>query len=392
MPTLPGPAILRRGCTTVARVQAPSADAWLSSQPRSTLGTTSSEGAKLLKLAAMRRDGSAVLAAAFPAMPANADSSAARRTATVRAEVADGTGTRDNAADGAGRAPRGLWPSQPARSCCLPEAAAARSEQLEKTARQADQQVRHGFELANRGAYYAARAEFVAGLRLLAQALDAERHTTNHSRSLGAALTALKEAGDFLPAGGKLEADLDLPAIIASHRTPVLKNTAVENLVPLLALKSYFTFAQAQFSAAAGHEVAGSMALYALGKLHAAAARQRNLDLPAAEPKAVVFYQASLLVCPQNYMSANDLGVVLAQGGYYAERGRRWSTASSSRGNRPTWATWRSFISNWGNRGWPSRRDGRPSRSAGSRSSGCGRGRLPPTARCSGSIRGRLPR
>ena len=56
------------------------------------------------------------------------------------------------------------------------------------------------------------------------------------------------------------------------------------------------------------------MALYALGKLHAAAARQRNLDLPAAEPKAVVFYQASLLVCPQNYMSANDLGVVLRRG------------------------------------------------------------------------------
>ncbi len=210
--------------------------------------------------------------------------------------------------------------SQPAGSLLLPpEAAAARSEQLEKTARQADQQVRHGFELANRGAYYAARAEFIAGLRLLAQALDAERHTTQHSRSLAAALAALKEAGDFLPGAGKLEADLDLPAIIASHRTPVLKNTAAENLVPLVALKSYFTFAQAQFSAAAGREVAGSMALYALGKLHAAAARQRNLDLPAAEPKAVVFYQASLLVCPQNYMSANDLGVVLAQGGCYAE-------------------------------------------------------------------------
>ena len=40
---------------------------------------------------------------------------------------------------------------------------------------------------------------------------------------------------------------------------------------------------------------------------------RRNFDLPAAEPKAVVFYQASLLVCPQNYMSANDLGVVLAR-------------------------------------------------------------------------------
>ena len=194
------------------------------SQPPSTLGTTSPEGAKLLKLAAAGRDGSAVLAAAFPAMPANPDSSAAVEGPQLfapRLPTAPVLATAPRTATPAGP-PRTL--SQPAGSLLLPpEAAAARSEQLEKTARQADQQVRHGFELANRGACYAARAEFVAGLRLLAQALDAERHTTHHSRSLAAALTALKEAGDFLPAGGKLEADLDLPAIIASHRTPILK-------------------------------------------------------------------------------------------------------------------------------------------------------------------------
>ena len=46
--------------------------------------------------------------------------------------------------------------------------------------------------------------------------------------------------------------------------------------------------------------------------------RQKNFDVPAAEPKAVVFYQAALLVCPQNFMAANDLGVVLARSGYYA--------------------------------------------------------------------------
>ena len=125
--------------------------------------------------------------------------------------------------------------AQASGSLMLPAEAAARSEQLERTARQADEQVRHGFDLANRGAYYAARAEFIAGLRLVAQGLDAERHTVNHSRSLRAGLTALKEAGDFLPSGGKLEADLDLPAIIASHRTPVLKNAATDNLVPLVA-------------------------------------------------------------------------------------------------------------------------------------------------------------
>ena len=285
------------------------------------LGKTLPETAKPLKPALAAGD-PAVLAAAFPCMPASAEPAAAGNGPELPAPGLPVAGSRPAAAAPAPATPPGPLRalSHPRASLLLPpEAATTRSEQLERTARQADQQVRHGFEMANRRAYYAARAEFIAALRLVAQGLDVERHTINHSRSLSAGLTALKEAGDFLPAGGKLEADLDLPAIIASHRTPVLKNTAAENLVPMLALKAYFTFAQEQLSAAAGHEVAGSMALYALGKLHATVARQRSLDLPAAAPKAVVFYQASLLVCPRNYLAANDLGVVLAESGYYSE-------------------------------------------------------------------------
>ncbi len=209
---------------------------------------------------------------------------------------------------------------QPAGSLLMPsQPPVVRSEQLEKTAQQADQQIRRGFGLANRGACYAARAEFVAALRMLAQALDAEHRTTNHSRSLSAALTAMKEAQDFLPTGGRFESDLEMPTLIASHRTPILKGAATENLVPLLALKAYFTFAQAQLAAAADREVAGSMALYALGKLHAVVSQRKTADLVAAESKAVVFYQAALLTCPQNHMAANDLGVLLAHGGYYPE-------------------------------------------------------------------------
>ena len=50
--------------------------------------------------------------------------------------------------------------------------------------------------------------------------------------------------------------------------------------------------------------------------------------MPAAEPKAMVFYQAALLVMPRNSMAANDLGVLLARSGYFAERGPRWRPAS----------------------------------------------------------------
>ena len=202
----------------------------------------------------------------------------------------------------------------PAGSLLLPpEGPARRSEQLEQIARQADRQIRRGFELASRGAQFAARLQFIRALRLVAQGLDADRQTDLHSRSLAAGLTAIREAEDFIPDGSHLEANLDVPAIIEGHRTPVLKSADTETLSPLLALRCYFTFAQEQLAAAVGREVAGSMALHALGKLHGTLAG--NSGSRAAESKAVSFYQAALLAYPGNHMAANDLGVLLARCG-----------------------------------------------------------------------------
>lgn len=194
-----------------------------------------------------------------------------------------------------------------------------RSEQLESIARQADQQTRHGLELAGRGAYFAARSELIASLRLVAQGLDADGRTKNHGKSLAAGLTALKEAEDFLAGDVRMEADLDLPAIIAGHSTPVLKDADMASITSLTALKSYFTFAQEKLAQAAGSEVAGSMALRGLGKLHEELAKGKSPGTKAAGPKAIVFYQAALLVCPQNFMAANDLGVMFARNGNYED-------------------------------------------------------------------------
>lgn len=193
-----------------------------------------------------------------------------------------------------------------------------RSERLEQIARQVDRQTQHGFELAGRSAYFAARSEFLGALKLLADGLDTEQKTDIHGRALTAALTAMKEAEDFLPKGSRLESDADLVRIIAAHATPALKTGAV-NVTATMALKSYFTFAQEQFAAATGDEVAGSMALYALGKLHNAMANKKSGFVAVAESKAMVYYQAAMLAHPGNFMAANDLGVLLAQCGNQAE-------------------------------------------------------------------------
>jgi tetratricopeptide (TPR) repeat protein len=202
----------------------------------------------------------------------------------------------------------------------LPAAVTAgdRSPQLEQVAQQADRRIRHGFELAGRGAHFAARAELVGALRLVAEGLDTEQNTNVHSRALAAALVALKEAENFLPDGSRLEADLDVPGIVAAHTTPVLKNVT-EQVSSLTALRCYLTFAQEQFAAAAGDEIAGSMALHALGKLHTAVAQKKGALIAGPETKAMVFYQAAMLVYPQNYMAANDLGVLLARCGNYGD-------------------------------------------------------------------------
>lgn len=214
-----------------------------------------------------------------------------------------------------------------------------RSPQLEQVAQQADRQTRHGYELAGRGAYFAARAEFIGALRLVAEGLDTEYKTTSHSRALGAAITAIKEAKDFLPGERPLGDESGLAEIIATHTTPVLKNQT-ETATSLVALRSYFTFAQEQLAAAAGHEVAGGMALHALGKLHAALAQKNFATNAASESKAMVFFQASLLVYPNNHMAANDLGVLLARNGRLADA---QAMLCRSIALRPESATWRNL-------------------------------------------------
>jgi tetratricopeptide (TPR) repeat protein len=191
-----------------------------------------------------------------------------------------------------------------------------RSEQLELIARQADQRTRHGCELAGRGAMYAARAEFLAALRLLSDGLDAERGTDVHGRALVRAQKAMQEAEDFVPADARSLSAAEVKRLISAHDTPVLKDRE-DDIAALTALKSYFTFAQEQFALAAGEEVAGSMALRALGKLYDSMAEKKRPGETLAATKAMVFYQAALLAQPDNFMAANDLGVLLARAGDY---------------------------------------------------------------------------
>lgn len=177
--------------------------------------------------------------------------------------------------------------------------------------------VQRGYNLAQRGAFFAARTEFIQVLRRIAQAKDAAAGTDEHSRKLAAGLRAMDEADDFFPQGTQLEAELNVRSVASSHRTPVLKDHEGD-VLPHEAVALYHGFAQEQLAAATVDEQAGSMALYGLGKVYARLAERRDDDVQLSR-SAMTLYCAALDACPDNNLAANELGVLLCRTGHPAE-------------------------------------------------------------------------
>ena len=184
--------------------------------------------------------------------------------------------------------------------------------------RQAEQMIRHGYYLAERGALYSARAEFIQALRTVAQALDLQFGGREHTQALAAGLTALEEAEDFVPEGSRLEADLDVAMLIHAHRTPACKAMDAASLLPVTVLQHYYTYGQEQLAVAAGGEEAASMALFGLGKTYSTLAIEKSLSAAVAEPKAMVFHWAALSAHSGNFLAANELAVLEARWGQYS--------------------------------------------------------------------------
>jgi tetratricopeptide (TPR) repeat protein len=186
-------------------------------------------------------------------------------------------------------------------------------------AREADAHNRRGYELANRGALFSARAEFLQSLRLLAEGLDAETHCNEYARSLAAGLRALDEADDFSQRSTRLDREVSLAALIRAHSTTVLKDQPLDTMTLPEAIAQYHEFAAEHLAASVGGETAGSLALHALGKAQAEFTRLKTSSVVDPQLKLLVFERAALLVDPNNYLASNDLGVALADRGELVE-------------------------------------------------------------------------
>ncbi|MEM9657607.1 MAG: hypothetical protein AAF961_04515 [Planctomycetota bacterium] len=171
--------------------------------------------------------------------------------------------------------------------------------------------------LACRGAYYAARSELVEVLQMIAAAKDALEGSSQHVRALNAGMQALDEAGDFSVSQSNLASRSDVSMCAAAHGTPLADEGGIEDLTASQAADLYLRFAQVQLGAAVSGEPAGSMALYALGKLYSRIDAANGSEDPLAQRRAFAYQQAALLSRRDNYLAAHELGVLLAETGHY---------------------------------------------------------------------------
>lgn len=177
--------------------------------------------------------------------------------------------------------------------------------------------VRKAYGLAQHGAVYAAKTEFIQVLRRIAQSKDAAEGVDEHSRSLAVGLRALEEADDFVPQGAQLEGEMNVSVVASAHRTPALGSRHA-NARPDEAIALYHQYAREQLARAVAGEQAGSMALYGLGKVQNRLAYETEGEL-RHERKALVMFQAALDAGPGNHLAANEIGVLLARGGQPVE-------------------------------------------------------------------------
>jgi hypothetical protein len=106
-----------------------------------------------------------------------------------------------------------------------------------------------------------------------------------------------------------------LALIVDAHRTPVLKNRPLDDITLLVAQRAYLTYAQEQLAMAGGDQAVASLALHGLAKICISPAELHGPRTRVAEAKAVVYFQSAMIIEPRNFMSANELGVLLARFG-----------------------------------------------------------------------------
>lgn len=174
----------------------------------------------------------------------------------------------------------------------------------------ARQLIEQAYKLADRGAIYSARSDLLTAMQMLCEGADAVHGVRRCSKAFEEALTAMEEAADFVVTG---DARIDLAKVIAGHQTSVLKKAKRDELTCILAMQSYYNFAERKLIEAGNCSPAASEALCGLGKIVRSLPTNDSADRRNARVKSLVFQRSAIAIWEKNHHARNELGVLYAQ-------------------------------------------------------------------------------
>jgi len=175
--------------------------------------------------------------------------------------------------------------------------------------------IEYGKSLARRNAVQAATQEFYSALHVLAQSNDQQTETSDYTGALRKGVTAMKEAADFMVEDPQFQIQMNVASIIEAHESRLIGKTEARHMTATEALQRYYIFAGEQLGLCGGQNVVSAEALYCLGKLTSVKAMGDANPQSYEVSKSIVFHNAAVGADPQNYRSANELGVLLARQG-----------------------------------------------------------------------------
>jgi tetratricopeptide (TPR) repeat protein len=216
----------------------------------------------------------------------------------------------------------------------------------------AEQMTAEGLGLAQRGAIFSARSQFMRALRQIANAQDEVNSTTRFTRSLNAALKAMEESQDFDVRHATNSDRIDVARVVAGHRTEVLKLENLSNTNPGTARDRYQVYAVEQLTAALGNDQAGSMPLYGLGRISAASGKANATGDVYGAADALIWYHAALMTDASNFRAAHELGSVYAKRGEWERARAVMQRAVAVQPHPTTWANLAIVHSKLGEHDW----------------------------------------
>jgi hypothetical protein len=100
-------------------------------------------------------------------------------------------------------------------------------------------------------------------------------------------------------------------SIAAGHATTVLPKNAQAPIDSIQAVQAYYAFAEERLSYACGQLPGSSLAFYGLGRTIVIP----DSNVTHATGRAALYHRVALTIAPQNSLSGNELGVLLARHG-----------------------------------------------------------------------------